>query len=238
MLASFGFSLITLDVTIVNVALVAIGDELGGGTSGKQWVVDGYTLAFASLLLFAGNFSDRIGAKRAFAVGIGLFGLTSIGCALASSMPLLIAARAAQGAAAAVMLPASMALIPEASPDARQRARALGWWAAGGAVASAAGPVLGGVLAGVDWRWVFGVNVPVCAVMVVLARWLRPSPQRRVPFDWAGQVLAVVALVALVYGLVEGASWATCTRWCWSSSSSPSWPWSPSSGCKGAWRTR
>src|SRR5689334_13416031 len=105
-LASAGFFLITLDILIVNVALPQISEELGGGTVGQQWVVDGYTLLFAALLLSAGNLADRIGAKRAFVIGVAGFGLTSIGCALAPTIGLLIAARAGQGATAAIMLPA------------------------------------------------------------------------------------------------------------------------------------
>jgi MFS family permease len=134
LLAAAGFLLITLDILIVNVALPQINRELGGGTVGQQWVVDGYTLAFAPLLLFGGNLADRIGAKRTFGLGVALFGLTSVACALAPTIDALIAAQAAQGAAA-MMLPASMALIREAFPDHGRRVRALGVWAVGGAVA-------------------------------------------------------------------------------------------------------
>jgi DHA2 family methylenomycin A resistance protein-like MFS transporter len=204
LLASAGFFLITLDILIVNVALTQIGRELGGGTVGQQWVVDGYTLLFASLLLFAGNLADRTGAKRAFGIGAVLFGLTSIACALAPTIGTLIAARAGQGAAAAVMLPASMALIREAFPDPARRARALGVWAVGGAVAAALGPLLGGVLTSLDWRWVFGVNIPVCAVIVALLAKVATSPTRPAPFDWAGQILGITALAGLTYGLIEG----------------------------------
>ena len=202
--ASMGFFLITLDISIVNVALAQIRAELGGGTVGQQWVIDGYTLLFAALLLFAGNLSDRIGAKKAMALGIALFGVTSAACALAPSAALLIAARCAQGAAAAVMLPASMALVREAFPDPARRARALGVWAVGGAVAALVGQPLGGLLTTVDWRWVFTINLPVCAGMLVFLRVVAPSPTRPAPFDWAGQVLAVVGLSTLVYGLIDG----------------------------------
>lgn len=162
LLCSLGFFLITLDILIVNVSLTRIRNELGGGTSGQQWVIDGYTLAFASLLLFAGNLSDRIGAKRAFAAGIALFLLASLGCAAAPTLGVLIASRVLQGSGAAIMLPASMALIREAFPDARRRTHALGIWAVGGAVAGAVGPLLGGLLTTWNWRLVFGINLP-CA---------------------------------------------------------------------------
>ena len=190
-----GFFLITLDISIVNVALAQIRAELGGGTVGQQWIIDGYTLLFAALLLFAGNLSDRIGAKKAMALGIALFGVTSAACAFAPSAALLIAARCAQGAGAAIMLPASMALVREAFPDPARRAKALGVWAVGGAVAGLVGQPLGGLLTTFDWRWVFTINLPVCAGMLDLPRpWSPPSPTRPAPFDWAGQVLAVIGL--------------------------------------------
>jgi DHA2 family methylenomycin A resistance protein-like MFS transporter len=205
-IGSLGFFLITLDILIVNVALTRIGQELGGGTAGKQWVIDGYTLLFASLLLSAGNLSDRIGAKRAIAVGITLFAVSSAACALAPSLGALIAARFVQGASAAVMLPASMALIREAYPDPHRRARALGVWAVGGAVAGALGPPIGGLLATVSWRLVFGINIPVCVAMLVLLRTVRRSPQVPSPLDWAGQIVAVASLGSLIYCLIEGGS--------------------------------
>lgn len=203
-LASLGFFLITLDILIVNVALTTIGRELGGSTSGLQWVIDAYTLLFASLLLFAGNLSERIGAKRAIGWGIAGFLVASVACALAPTLGALIAARAVQGAAAAVMLPASMALIREAFPEARERAHALGIWAVGGAVAGAVGPILGGALTTLDWRLVFAINLPVCVVMLVMLVRVGPSARRPTRFDAAGQLLALLALAGLVFGLIEG----------------------------------
>jgi DHA2 family methylenomycin A resistance protein-like MFS transporter len=203
-IASLGFFLITLDISIVNVALARIRSELGGGTTGQQWVIDGYTLLFAALLLFAGNLSDRIGAKRALGLGICAFGLASAGCAAAPGIDALIAARCVQGAAAAVMLPASMALVREAFPDPRRRAGALGVWAVGGAVAGLVGQPLGGLLTTVNWRWVFTINLPVCVGMLIFLIAVAASPTRPSRFDWAGQILAVVALAALVYGLIDG----------------------------------
>jgi DHA2 family methylenomycin A resistance protein-like MFS transporter len=206
LLSSLGFFLITLDILIVNVALSSIGRELGGDTAAQQWVIDGYTLMFASLLLFAGNLSDRIGAKRALRGGTALFLLASTACALAPTTGALIAARFVQGAAAAIMLPATMSLIREAFPDSQQRARALGIWAVGGAVAGAVGPLLGGLLTTVDWRLVFAINLPVCLGMLIGLRSIPPSPRRPVSFDWAGQILAITALAALTYGLITGGS--------------------------------
>ncbi len=203
-IASLGFFLITLDISIVNVALTKIRAELGGGITGQQWVIDSYTLLFAALLLFAGNLSDRIGAKKALGLGIGAFGLASAGCAVAPGIGELIAARSLQGAAAAIMLPASMALVREAFPDPRRRAKALGVWAVGGAVAGLLGQPLGGLLTTIDWRWVFIINLPVCAGMLAFLLVVAASPTRASRFDLPGQILAVVGLSALVYGLIEG----------------------------------
>ncbi len=193
-----------MDISIVNVALARIRDELGGGVTGQQWIIDGYTLLFAALLLFAGNLSDRIGAKFALVWGIVVFGLASAGCAAAPTTAILIAARCVQGVGAAVMLPASMALVREAFPDPARRSSALGVWAVGGAVAALVGQPLGGLLTSVDWRWVFTINLPVCAGMLAFLLLVRKSPTRPARFDWAGQALAVVALATLVYGLIEG----------------------------------
>jgi DHA2 family methylenomycin A resistance protein-like MFS transporter len=203
-IGSLGFFLITLDISIVNVALPNITRDLGGGTSGQQWTIDGYTLLFAALLLFAGNLTDRIGAKKALALGIVAFTLASAACAAAPGIGTLIAARCVQGAGAAVMLPASMALIREAFPDTRRRARALGVWAVGGAVAALVGQPLGGLLTTLDWRLVFTINLPVGIGMVLFLLAVASSPTRPARFDWAGQILAIVALAGLVYGLIEG----------------------------------
>lgn len=203
-IASMGFFLITLDIGIVNVALSRIRADLGGDMTGQQWIIDAYTLLFAALLLFAGNLADRVGAKRSLAVGLVIFALTSAACALAPSTTLLIAARAAQGVGAALMLPASMSLVREAFPDPGRRARALGVWAVGGAVAGLTAQPLGGLLTTYDWRLVFTINLPVCAAMLVLLKWVATSARRPQPFDWVGQVLAVVGLAGLVYGLIEG----------------------------------
>lgn len=202
--ASLGFFLITLDISIVNVSLARIRTELGGGTTGQQWVIDGYALLFASLLLFGGNLADRIGAKKTLEVGILVFALASAGCAFAPSIETLITARCVQGSAAAVMLPASMALVRESFPDAQRRARALGVWAVGGAVAALIGQPLGGLLTTVDWRWIFTINLPVCAGMLIFLLTVASSPTRPSRFDWAGQALAITALTALVYGLIDG----------------------------------
>src|SRR3954470_21402717 len=127
--AVLGFFVVTLDATIVNVALPSIRGDLGGGITGLQWVVDGYPLMFAALLLSAGALSDRVGAKRALAAGLVVFLAASLACGLAPGLGVLVAARFVQGAGAAVVAPASMALIRHAYDDAAARARAVGMWA-------------------------------------------------------------------------------------------------------------
>jgi DHA2 family methylenomycin A resistance protein-like MFS transporter len=133
--AVLGFFIITLDAVVVNVALPSIRRDLGGGITGLQWVVDGYTLMFAAFLLSAGSFTDRAGARRAFGTGLAIFALASAGCGLAPTFAMLVIARFIQGTAAAVMMPSSMALIGQAYPDLVERARAVAVWAMGGAVA-------------------------------------------------------------------------------------------------------
>jgi MFS transporter, DHA2 family, methylenomycin A resistance protein len=201
--AVLGFFVVTLDVVVVNVALPSIRGELGGGITGLQWVVDGYTLMFAALLLSAGSLSDRFGARRAFGVGVAVFVLASLACGLAPSMGALVAARFVQGAAAAMMMPSSMALIGQAYPEPVTRARAVAIWALGGSVASSAGPVLGGVLTLVSWRLIFLLNLPAGVIALLLLAKTARSPHRAVPFDWPGQVAAVVAMGGLTYGAIE-----------------------------------
>ncbi len=201
--ALLGFVVITLDAVVVNVALPSIRSDRRGGISGLQWVVDGYTLMFAALLLSPGALTDRIGARRAFAAGLGVFVVASAACGLGPTIGPLVVARFLQGSAAAAMMPASMALIGQAYPDPVGRARAIAIWAMGGAIASSAGPVLGGVLTLVTWRLIFFINVPVGAAAMILVARIQQSPHRSVPFDRFGQVTAVLAMGALTYGAIE-----------------------------------
>ncbi|MCP9211744.1 MFS transporter [Streptomyces sp. NEAU-Y11] len=203
--ALLGFTVITVDVSAVNLALPAIRDHLHAGMSGLQWVVDGYTLMFAALMLSAGALADRAGARRAYGWGVALFTLASLGCALAPGIGTLVAARILQGGAAAVVMPASLALIRQAYPDARHRARAIALWTVGGSVAMAAGPVLGGTLTQTaGWRSVFLLNLPVGAVILLLLTRVARSPRRPAPLDLPGQLTAVVALAGLALGVIEG----------------------------------
>jgi MFS transporter, DHA2 family, methylenomycin A resistance protein len=200
-----GFTVITIDVSAVNIALPAVRASLSGGMTGLQWVVDAYTLMFAALMLSAGALADRVGARRAYGWGVALFTLASLGCALAPGIGTLVAARVAQGAAAAVVMPASLALIRQSYDDARTRARAIALWTVGGSVAMAAGPVLGGLLTdSAGWRAVFLLNLPVGAVILALLLRVPHSPRRPAALDGAGQLTAVLALAGLAFAVIEG----------------------------------
>lgn len=202
--AMLGFFVVALDAQIVNVALPTIRGHLGGGLAGLQWVVTGYTLMFSALLLFAGTLSDRVGARRAYGMGMALFVVASFICGIAPSLGVLIAGRIVQGFGAAMVTPTSLALIREAYDDDAARGRAIAYWALGGSVAAAAGPVLGGLVTQIDWRLIFDVNLPVGAVALVVLTLVAESPRRARRFDWIGQIAAVLALGGLTFGIIEG----------------------------------
>ena len=204
---SLGFVLVQLDVSIVNVALAQIGIELRTEVAGLQWVIDSYTLLFASLLLFVGALADRIGARKAFVGGFALFIIASLACGLAPIPAVLIGARAIQGIGAAFLVPCSLALLDHACrDDAILRARAVGLWTAAGSVALAVGPALGGFLVHVlSWRSIFFVNVPLGAIGIWLT-WYFVEESTVHPgsrFDLAGQLLALVTLSSLTATMIE-----------------------------------
>jgi DHA2 family methylenomycin A resistance protein-like MFS transporter len=207
-----GFFVLMLDAMVVNVALPSIGEGFGGGMTGLQWVVDGYTLAFAAFLLSAGAVSDRVGARQAIGAGLALFVAASVACGLAPNLGVLVAARLVQGAGAALMVPSSLALLREAFPDQGRRARAIALWGVSGSVGSAAGPVAGGLLTLIDWRMIFFVNLPVGAVALLLVARAPRSMKREVPFDVIGQVTAVAAMGALTYAAIEAGADGFGTR--------------------------
>ena len=202
--ASAAMFLACMDTLITNLALPTIQEELGASLAAQQWIVDGYTLPFAALLLLAGNLSDRFGAKRAFIGGTAGFALSSVICGLANSVEMLVLGRVVMGVAAAFILPSSMALINEAYRTEGHRRRALAVWGVGGSAATAAGPLLGGLLVPIHWSLVFTVNIPVCLVVLVLCRKLATSPRVPQPIDFVGQALALIALTCLVGGIIEG----------------------------------
>ncbi|PMS38207.1 DHA2 family methylenomycin A resistance protein-like MFS transporter [Trinickia symbiotica] len=204
--ASLGFVIICLDVTVVNVALERIGKTLSVGSTGLEWVVNAYTLAFASLLLSAGALGDRLGARRVFVGGLALFTLASIACGLAPSASVLIATRVVQGIAAALCVPSSLSLLNTCFPDPTARAKAVSVWAGTAALALGAGPVVGGVL--VDrfgWPSIFLINVPFGVVGIWLTLAHAPDSARNAArhIDLPGQALGVISLAALTFGVVE-----------------------------------
>jgi DHA2 family methylenomycin A resistance protein-like MFS transporter len=201
-----GYFMIIVDTTVVTVALPALRADLHAGLSGQQWVVDSYLLMLAALLLCGGALADRAGARRVFQCGLAVFLLASLGCGLAPNVGTLVFARFVQGVGAAAAVPASLALLRAAFPDAAARARAFGVWGGIAGVAAAAGPILGGVLVNAaSWRLVFLVNLPIgLAAMVLTARCVpAPAPRAR-QLDLPAQVAAVLALAGLTFALIEG----------------------------------
>jgi DHA2 family methylenomycin A resistance protein-like MFS transporter len=206
---SFGFVVVQLDVTIVNVALPQIGSHLHAGVAGLQWVVDAYTLSFAALLISAGVIGDRFGSRRAYLAGFAIFTVASVICGLAPIIGVLIAARALQGAGAALLVPTSLAILTHSSAEnPALRARMVGLWTAAGGVSIAAGPVAGGLLlASFGWRSIFLVNIFLCCAAILLVlRFIPSDPQsaKTQRLDPIGQVLAIVALTGLVGAVIEG----------------------------------
>jgi len=204
---SLGLSMVQLDITVVNVALPAIHRELHTSLSGLQWVSDAYALSFSSLMLGAGELADLYGRKRVYTIGLVVFVLASLLCALSPNLAWLNAARVAQGVGAAALLPNSLAILRQAFVDARLRARAIGLWAGISGVALVAGPTLGGVLVdALGWRAIFWINLPVgLAALLLTARSVREShgdTQRRL--DVTGQALATVCLASMLFALIEG----------------------------------
>ena len=201
-----GYFLVLLDVTIVNVALPRIGSDLHVGVDGLQWVVDGYAIALASLMLAGGTVGDLHGHKRVVLWGLGCFGAGSLACGAAPSIGLLVAARVLQGVGAACLLPGTLAIVTHAFPGRAEQARAIGVWASIGSVALPAGPLLGGgLIAAIGWRAVFLLNLPiVAAALLVSARVIRESTDptgRRL--DVAGTALGAVVLAAVTFAFVQ-----------------------------------
>src|SRR5687767_11271465 len=202
---SFGLFMIMLDNTVVNVALPSIQRDLGVGLSELEWIVSGYALTFAALMLIGGKLADAYGRRLLFVVGIAVFTLASLACGLSTSGEMLIAARVAQGAGAALMNPATLSIIAATFPP-RQRGTAIGIWAGVSALALAIGPLVGGLLTDhASWHWIFFVNVPVGVVGIVASFLLidesrDPTHER---LDLPGLVTSAVGLFALTYGLIE-----------------------------------
>jgi DHA2 family methylenomycin A resistance protein-like MFS transporter len=209
----FGFFLVLFDTTALNVAIAAMHHEFGGTISALQWIVSAYTIVFASLVLTCGTLGDRYGARRLYQLGLTIFTLMSLACALSPNVAFLIGFRMAQGLGAAMMLPASLALLSHLYPDPRARARAVSFWASIVSLGFAAGPALGGVFTSYfGWRSIFLLNVPTGLVALLMVRVFIEETRvtRDRPLDWLGQLSVSLTLWALSYALIEAgnAGWA------------------------------
>lgn len=201
-----GTGMVFLDGTVVNVALPTLGQDLGAGLSGLQWVINAYTLTLAALILLGGSLGDRLGRRRVFVVGLVWFAVASLLCGLAPNVPFLVVARALEGVGGALLTPGSLALI-QASFDPADRARAIGTWSGFAGVTTALGPLLGGWLVdAVSWRWVFLINLPLAAAVLLAA--LRHVPESHDPtvtgrFDILGAACGALGLAGITYALIE-----------------------------------
>jgi EmrB/QacA subfamily drug resistance transporter len=212
-----GSSMAFLDGTVVQIALPVIQEDLDASASGAQWVVEAYLLLLSSLVLVGGSLADRLGRRRVFMLGTAAFAASSAACGLAPGVAAMVAARAVQGAAAALLVPSSLAILGAAFPP-NERGRAIGTWSALTGIAAAIGPALGGWMVSiVSWRAVFFLNLPLAAVILLIAG--RKVPETRGPaegpLDLAGAALATAGLGALTYGLVEAsaAGWRAPRVW-------------------------
>lgn len=203
--AVMGSFVALLDTTVVNVALPAIEDDLGGGLAAQQWIVNGYLLMLGSLILVGGSLGDVLGERRMFVLGVGGFGVASVLCAAAPSVEFLVAGRVVQGVFGALLTPAALALIVAAFPT-HARGAAIGTWTAYVGIAAVVGPLAGGLIVdATSWRFVFGVNVPFVAVTLLLLARIPPlgsgGPRRRV--DLVGAGLCAAGLAGPVFGLIQ-----------------------------------
>ncbi|HEY3811349.1 MAG TPA: DHA2 family efflux MFS transporter permease subunit [Acidimicrobiales bacterium] len=202
-----GSGMAQLDGTVVGIALPTIGRQFHTGVSTLQWVVTGYTLTLAGLLLLGGALGDRLGRRRVFVVGTVWFAVSSLACGVAPNAPALIGARALQGIGAALLTPGSLAILQASfAPD--DRSKAIGAWSGLGGVAAAVGPFLGGwLIDAVSWRLIFFINLPLAAATVLIST--RHVPESRDPtvsgrIDAGGAALVTLGLIGLIYGLIEG----------------------------------
>jgi EmrB/QacA subfamily drug resistance transporter len=200
-------AMLMLDIAVVNTALSRIAEDLDTGLSGLQWVVDAYTLALASVVLTAGALADRLGRRRLFTIGLAIFTLASVACGLSQDIVMLNSARAVQGIGAAIMFAVSLALLAHAFPVGRERAGALAAYGAAIGASFAVGPLVGGLLtSGLDWQWIFLVNVPIGLVCLWITRtYVEESRDPNAHgVDWPGQITLTAGLFLLVLALLRG----------------------------------
>jgi EmrB/QacA subfamily drug resistance transporter len=201
-----GSTVVTIDSSAINVALPAIAQDLGGGLAGQQWTSNAYLVTLGSLLLIGGSLGDILGERRVFAFGIVAFGVTSIVCALAPTIEILVAGRALQGVAGALLTPAALAVIVATFPPA-ERGKAVGTWTAWGGIGVVFGPILGGQLVDTaSWRWIFAINVPLVLFTLLLILRVVPQARERDPdarVDVIGAVLCALGLAGISFGLIE-----------------------------------
>jgi EmrB/QacA subfamily drug resistance transporter len=204
--AILGTTVVTIDSTVANVALPAIADDLGGGLAGQQWTANAYLVTLSSLLLIGGSLGDIFGERRVFALGVAMFGATSLLCALAPTIEILVGARALQGVAGALLTPAALAVIVSTFPP-DERGKAVGAWTAWGGIGTVLGPVVGGQLVdSASWRWIFAINVPVVVVTILLIMRVVPQGRERDPdakVDVVGATLCALGLAGITFGLIE-----------------------------------
>ncbi len=204
--AILGTTVVTVDSTVANVALPSIADDLGGGLAGQQWTANAYLVTLASLLLIGGSLGDIFGERRVFATGVLGFGATSLVCALAPTIGVLVAARALQGVTGALLTPAALAVIVSTFPP-EERGRAVGAWTAWGGIGTVLGPLIGGQLVdAASWRWIFAINVPIVVVTVMLILRVVPPGRERDPdarVDVVGALLCACGLAGMTFGLIE-----------------------------------
>src|SRR5215207_6881992 len=199
--------MLLLDITVVNTALPAIQDDLGGSFTDLQWVIDAYTLSLAALVLTAGSLADRLGRRRVFAVGLGIFSIASLVAALSPDPTFLNVSRAVQGIGGAIMFAVSLALVAQEFPSGRERGMAMGIYGATIGITVAIGPLVGGLLTdGLGWESVFLLNVPIGVAGIAATYWkVRESRDPNATrIDWAGLITFSTALFALVLALVRG----------------------------------
>jgi DHA2 family methylenomycin A resistance protein-like MFS transporter len=214
--AMMGVIVVTLDVSVVNVALEALRSSFSVRIEGLQWVLNVYTLAYATFLISAGAMGDRIGARATFLLGFVIFTLCSVACGLAPSFTVLLTARTLQGVGAALLVPSAMALLQRAYPNARDRAKAIGLWAGAGSFALAGGPVIGGALiASFGWRSIFLINLPVGLLGIWLTLRYAPRPRRTTQrsLDLPGQIAAAASLASLTAAVTQAGSFGWTNPW-------------------------